>query len=369
MARSLPAAGFWSKTMSGSCCAARISGMSRLFLERTGHHGLTPTQFTALFKAVELGRVTQNLLGRLTAMDPATVQGVVRRLIRPRAAAARTKDPMDRRTAVLAPTEAGIALIDRSVACAQRSHDATLAPLSLPNRPSFWPCCASWPEPDGDPRWMPSTAAPPPLGFGFSFADLADRDGLVRLDRAFLKPGGRGRQACTPGCWQRGPPRTRWRRRPKASWWWRSGRIWMVSSPRCSASRRKPWRWRARPHALDPIHACKRLFVQRQAVKKYPHPAAFDGRRPARGAGSAHGRAADRARFRDARRGLGEGGRRRGARSGAALCGLGDADAAGPGGAQGRHAVPRAAPARLQPPGPGGDHRARRRHHAAPAGA
>jgi NADPH-dependent glutamate synthase beta subunit-like oxidoreductase/NAD(P)H-flavin reductase len=29
--------------------------------------------------------------------------------------------------------------------------------------------------------------------------------------------------------------------------------------------------------ALDPIHACKRLFVQRQAVKKYADPSGFDG--------------------------------------------------------------------------------------------
>src|SRR6185369_15657890 len=29
-------------------------------------------------------------------------------------------------------------------------------------------------------------------------------------------------------------------------------------------------------HALDPIHACKRLFVQRQAVKRYPDPSGFD---------------------------------------------------------------------------------------------
>ncbi len=28
---------------------------------------------------------------------------------------------------------------------------------------------------------------------------------------------------------------------------------------------------------LDPVHACKRLFVQRQAVKKYADPSAFDG--------------------------------------------------------------------------------------------
>ena len=34
---------------------------------------------------------------------------------------------------------------------------------------------------------------------------------------------------------------------------------------------------RARTAALDPVHACKRLFVQRQAVKTYPDPADFDG--------------------------------------------------------------------------------------------
>ena len=28
---------------------------------------------------------------------------------------------------------------------------------------------------------------------------------------------------------------------------------------------------------LDPVHACKRLFVQRQAVKKFPDPSGFDG--------------------------------------------------------------------------------------------
>src|SRR5260370_21020173 len=32
-----------------------------------------------------------------------------------------------------------------------------------------------------------------------------------------------------------------------------------------------------RTAALDPIHACKRLFVQRQAVRKYPAPQEFDG--------------------------------------------------------------------------------------------
>jgi len=99
-----------------------------LFLEIAGGHGLTPTQFAALFKAVELGKVTQNLLGRLTAMDPATIQGVVRRLTT-RGLLGRTHDPMDRRTAVLAPTGEGIALIARTVACAWKAHAAALAPL------------------------------------------------------------------------------------------------------------------------------------------------------------------------------------------------------------------------------------------------
>ena len=90
---------------------------------------LTPTQFTALVKVVELGQVTQNHLGRLAAMDPATIQGVVRRLI-DRALVARTDDPLDRRTIVLAPTAAGVALAGRAVAAAQGITETTLEPLN-----------------------------------------------------------------------------------------------------------------------------------------------------------------------------------------------------------------------------------------------
>ena len=41
---------------------------------------LTPTQFAALVKVHDIGQVSQNQLGRLTAMDPATIQGVIQRL-------------------------------------------------------------------------------------------------------------------------------------------------------------------------------------------------------------------------------------------------------------------------------------------------
>ena len=112
--------------------------MSRLFTAGMAHAELTPTQFTALLKTVELGRITQNHLGRLAAMDPATIQGVVRRLIA-RGLMRRGPDKMDRRTAVLEPTEAGVALIASVVACARRSHEAALAPLSPEERDQVLP--------------------------------------------------------------------------------------------------------------------------------------------------------------------------------------------------------------------------------------
>jgi DNA-binding MarR family transcriptional regulator len=104
-----------------------------IFQEAMAAHDLTPRQFTALIKTVELGRVTQNHLGRLAAMDPATIQGVVRRLTA-RGLVRRARDPMDRRTAVLAPTEAGIDLARRAVAAARQITETTLAPLGAAER-------------------------------------------------------------------------------------------------------------------------------------------------------------------------------------------------------------------------------------------
>ena len=104
-----------------------------LFSAAMAQFDITPTQFTALLRTVQLRRVTQNLLGRQAAMDPATIQGVVRRLIT-RGLIRRSRDPLDRRTAVLEPTEAGVALITDVVACAQQVHEAALAPLSAQER-------------------------------------------------------------------------------------------------------------------------------------------------------------------------------------------------------------------------------------------
>ncbi len=50
-----------------------------LFANGIGN-GLTPTQWAALVRLGETGPCPQNQLGRLTAMDAATIKGVVERL-------------------------------------------------------------------------------------------------------------------------------------------------------------------------------------------------------------------------------------------------------------------------------------------------
>jgi len=107
-----------------------------LFAESMAVSGLTPTQFNALVRVVELGAVTQNQLGRLVAMDPATIQGVVRRLLA-RTLVQRRADPLDRRAFVLSPTDAGRTLAAACIPVARAVTEATLAPLTPPERRVF----------------------------------------------------------------------------------------------------------------------------------------------------------------------------------------------------------------------------------------
>ena len=107
-----------------------------VFAEGMAHVDLTPMQFSALVRIAALGRVTQNHLGRLVATDPATIAGVTRRL-QARGLVARLPDPADRRTAVLAPTAAGLALLAAAVPAARAITAATLAPLDASERRQF----------------------------------------------------------------------------------------------------------------------------------------------------------------------------------------------------------------------------------------
>ena len=77
--------------------------------------------------------MSQNLLGRLTAMDPATIQGVIQRLMA-RKLIERRADPADKRATLLRLTQAGLALAQNAVAAAHTVSAATLEPLAARDR-------------------------------------------------------------------------------------------------------------------------------------------------------------------------------------------------------------------------------------------
>jgi DNA-binding MarR family transcriptional regulator len=104
-----------------------------LFQEHSVIAGLTPTQFATLLRLQELGRASQNALGRAVALDSATIQGVVQRLAG-RGLVVASRDPMDRRVVMLELTPEGCAVLDQARAAAARTNEALLAPLSAPER-------------------------------------------------------------------------------------------------------------------------------------------------------------------------------------------------------------------------------------------
>jgi DNA-binding MarR family transcriptional regulator len=101
---------------------------SAIFKTQFAAHELTPTQFAALVKIADQGEVSQNLLGRLTAMDPATMKGVIGRLHRRRLIASKA-DAADRRRTLWSLTAAGKKLLGGAIEAGLATSNQTLAPL------------------------------------------------------------------------------------------------------------------------------------------------------------------------------------------------------------------------------------------------
>jgi DNA-binding MarR family transcriptional regulator len=91
--------------------------------------GLTPTQFAALVRLAELGACSQNELGRQTAMDVATIKGVVDRL-KAKGMVRASPDPADRRRTILSVAPAYRARIGALHAAGHEISAATLDPLT-----------------------------------------------------------------------------------------------------------------------------------------------------------------------------------------------------------------------------------------------
>jgi len=91
--------------------------------------GLTPTQFAALARLYEKGAISQNLLGRQTAMDSATIKGVVERLTA-KGFVSSGPDPNDRRLRRVELTDEGRVAFEAAHDAAIAARLETIAPLS-----------------------------------------------------------------------------------------------------------------------------------------------------------------------------------------------------------------------------------------------
>lgn len=94
---------------------------------------ITPTQWAALSKLAETGPCSQNQLGRLTAMDVATIKGVIDRLSA-RGLTETSQDPEDGRRLLVSLTRAGQQLAEKVAPNALAITRETLAPLEAKER-------------------------------------------------------------------------------------------------------------------------------------------------------------------------------------------------------------------------------------------
>ncbi|KAA0678834.1 MarR family winged helix-turn-helix transcriptional regulator [Roseomonas genomospecies 6] len=109
---------------------------SSIFMDMIGDAQLTPTQWGALVTLRAEGSLSQNQLGRLTYMDPATTQGVILRLVE-RKLVERQPDPQDRRRTSVSLTRNGQTLVGSLLENATQAHRHTLDPLTPEEQAMF----------------------------------------------------------------------------------------------------------------------------------------------------------------------------------------------------------------------------------------
>ena len=103
-----------------------------IFAREVGNN-LTSAQWAALSKLTETGPCSQNQLGRLTAMDVATIKGVIDRLTA-RGLTETSADPQDGRRLLVSLTRAGQQMVEKMAPNALAITRETLAPLDAKER-------------------------------------------------------------------------------------------------------------------------------------------------------------------------------------------------------------------------------------------
>jgi DNA-binding MarR family transcriptional regulator len=114
----------------------QVSQRHAMIFSRDIGADLTPTQWAALAKLAETGPCSQNQLGRLTAMDVATIKGVIDRLTA-RGLTETSDDPEDGRRLRVSLTRTGQQLAEKVASNALAISRETLAPLDPHEREQF----------------------------------------------------------------------------------------------------------------------------------------------------------------------------------------------------------------------------------------
>ncbi|HRJ60035.1 MAG TPA: MarR family transcriptional regulator [Azospirillaceae bacterium] len=104
-----------------------------MFVDTIGDTQITPTQWAVLTTLKRHGALSQNQLGRLTYMDPATTQGVILRLA-DRNMVERRPDPGDRRRTSVSLSKAGAAFVDQLTDNSKRANERVMEPLTAAER-------------------------------------------------------------------------------------------------------------------------------------------------------------------------------------------------------------------------------------------
>ncbi len=101
---------------------------SLIFKNEFESTSLTPQQFAVLAKLHEVSEVTQNKLGRMVDMDPATLRGVIQRLMQ-RGLVFRTQDPLHKRRLKMQLTDEGMEMVKNCFDLGKHVSRETLEPL------------------------------------------------------------------------------------------------------------------------------------------------------------------------------------------------------------------------------------------------
>lgn len=99
-------------------------------------HDVTPVQFAAMAKLLELQPLSQNQLGRLTAMDPATISNVISRLVK-RGWVVQATDPNDARLVMLSLSPEGRTSAEHMRSVAGEVTARILQPIPARDRARF----------------------------------------------------------------------------------------------------------------------------------------------------------------------------------------------------------------------------------------